>query len=301
MTAQLEPEIPGPPHTPRGPEPTGPDRPATPLCDDGRALLDRGRAAEAVEVLRRAVASAEPGSVDLLVAAYLDTGAWSTVIEWLSPLVAAGQVEFAGRLGVALAELGDHTRAEEMLRTAVATGETAAANDLALLLVNDRRLLEAVQVLTRAADRGDPSAPDNLVALHLEDGDLTGAAAVAERYVDELRPDTLVALADVRAVQGRDDDADALYRRAGELGAVRAHTAYGGFLVARGDVTAAEHEFREAERHNEPRWAVVIGRFLLDVGRRDAARSYLEVGSDQGDREAAALLAELDGEDPADD
>ncbi|SDG58094.1 tetratricopeptide repeat protein [Pseudonocardia oroxyli] len=328
MTAQLEPETPGPtlPVTlpdPRSPILPEPDRPATiaeavteavaevvetgaapqatPLCDEGRALLDRGRAGEAVEVLRRAVASAEPGAADLLVGAYLDTGAWSAVIDWLTPLVADGHVAFAGRLGVALAEFGDHVRAEEMLRTAVAAGETAAANDLALLLVADRRLREAVQVLTHAADRGDPSTPDNLVALHLEDGDLAGAAVVAERYAAEDRPDTLVALADVRAAQGRDDEADALYRRAGGLGAVRAHTAYGGFLVAQGDVTAAEHEFREAERHNEPRWAVTIGRFLLDVGRPEVARWYLEIGSGQGDREAAALLAELNGEDPSDD
>jgi tetratricopeptide (TPR) repeat protein len=275
--------------------------PHTPLSDEGRALLDRGRGAEAVEVLRRAVASAEPGAADLLVRAYLDTGAWSAVIELLSPLVAEGNTAFAGRLGVAFAEFGDRVRAEEMLRAAVAAGELAAANDLALLLAEDRRLREAAQVLADAADHGDPTAPDNLVALHLEDGDLTGAAAVAERYVNEARPDTLVALADVRTVQRREDEAEALYRRAGELGAVRAHTAYGGFLVARGDVTAAEHEFREAERHNEPRWAVTIGRFLVDVGRPEVARWYLEIGTGQGDREAAALLAELNGEDPSDD
>jgi tetratricopeptide (TPR) repeat protein len=289
MTAPVEPEA-----TPVEPE-------ATPLSDVGRALLEEGRAEDAVEPLRRAVASAEPGAADLLIRAYLDTGAWSTVIEWLGPLVADGRVELAGRLGVALAERGDHTRAEEMLRTAVAAGEIAAANDLALLLRDDNRLVEAARVLTHAADHGDPLAPDNLVALHLEDGDLTGAAQAAERYAGDDRPDALVALADVRAAQGRDVEAADLYARGGELGAVRAHTAFAGFLADRGDTAGAERELREAQRHNEPGWPLTIGRFLVDTGRPDAARGFLEQGRRRGDRAAAALLAELDGDDPTDD
>src|SRR5205085_1160059 len=107
----------------------------------------------------------------------------------------------------------------------------------------------------RAADAGDPQAAANLVELLFESGDLGTAVQVAERYADEARPDTLVALADVRAAVGRADEAEGLYRRAGDLGALRAHGAYGGFLLAwRGDAGGAEREFREAGRHDEPGW-----------------------------------------------
>jgi tetratricopeptide (TPR) repeat protein len=275
--------------------------PEGPLTAEGRALLEQHRAWEAIEPLRRAVASREPGSADLLVRAYLDSGSWTAAIEFLTPLLEQGHLEFAGRLGVALGELGDHSRAEQMLRLAVAQRELPAANDLALLLRADGRFAEAVRVLTDAAEAGDRQAPDNLVALHLEAEDLAAAVEAAERYADERRPDTLVALADVRAVQGRAAEADSLYRRAGELDAVRAHTAYAAFLVARGDLDGADREYREAERHNEPGWAWTIGRFLLDTGRPEAARWYLEMAVTWGDRAAAEALAELDGEDPTDD
>ena len=280
---------------------SSPDRSPGPYSRQGLRFLERHEAFEAIEPLRRAVASGEPGAADLLVRAYLDSGSWSAAIEWLTPLVERGRVEFAGRLGVALAEWGDHTRAEDVLRLAVSSGERAAANDLALLLRDDGRFAEAVHVLVAAAEAGDGQAPDNLVALHMEEGDLASAVEAAERYADERRPDTVVALADVRAAQGRDADADALYRRADELGAVRAHTAYGGFLFARGDIAAAERELREAERHNEPGWAFTIGRFLLDTGRPDDARWYLRMGVRWGDRASAEALAILDGEDPTDD
>jgi tetratricopeptide (TPR) repeat protein len=272
-----------------------------PHSREGLRLLERYEAYEAIVPLRRAVASGEPGAADLLVRAYLDSGSWSAAIEWLTPLVEQGRVEFAGRLGIALAEWGDTGRAEDVLRLAVRSGERAAANDLALLLRADGRFAEAVRILTVAADGGDGQAPDNLVSMHLEADDLAAAVECAERYADEARPDTVVALADVRAAQGRDADADALYRRADDLGAVRAHTAYGGFLHARGDVTAAEVQYREAERHNEPGWAWTIGRFLLDTGRPDDARWYLQMGVRWGDRACAEALAILDGEDPTDD
>jgi hypothetical protein len=133
------------------------------------------------------------------------------------------------------------------------------------------------------------------VELHLEAGDLPGAAAAAERYASERRPDTILALADVRAQQGRHADADSLYRRAGELGALRAHTAYGQFLAVNGDPQAAEREFREAERIAEPGWAFALGRFLVDEGRVDESRPYLQIAVDEGDVHALEVLAELDG------
>jgi tetratricopeptide (TPR) repeat protein len=281
---------------------TQPSPQSEPLSAEGAALLDEGRPLDAVDLLRQGVAAGEPSAPDLLVRAYLDSGSWHAAAEWLGPLVEQGYVRFAGRLGVALAEIGDRERAEDALRLAVESGELAAANDLAILLRDGNRFGEAVQVLVRAADAGDQQAAANLVALQLEAGDLRAAIDAAELYADEARPDTVVALAEVRALQGRPDDAEWFYRRAGELGALRAHTAYGQFLlVARGDAAGAENEFREAQRHVEPGWAYTLGRFLLDEGRPNEARGFLQIAVDTGDRAALDAIIELDGDDPADD
>jgi tetratricopeptide (TPR) repeat protein len=266
------------------------------LAVEGAALLAAGRPLEAAEVLRQAVAGGEPSAPDLLVRAYLDSGSWRALVDWLGPLVEQGNVRFAGRLGVALVQLGERERAEEVLRLAVESGDVPAANDLAILLRNEGRLREALHLLVDAAAAGDQFAAANLVELQLEAGDLPAAAAAAEQYATERRPDTILALADVRVQQGRHADADELYRRAGELGALRAHTAYGQFLIGvRGDPVAAEREFREAERLAEPGWAFALGRFLLDEGRVDEARPYLQIAVDEGDPVALEALAELDG------
>jgi Flp pilus assembly protein TadD len=286
------------------PLPDVPPSPATALgrlSATGAALLEAGRADEAADVLRRAVAAGEPGADDLLARAYLDGGDWFAAADHLRRLVGHGQVRFAGRLGVALAEIGDVDGAEAALRLALDHGELAACNDLAILLSREGRLDEAVPLLRRAADAGDPQAAANLVELLLESGDLGAATRTAERYADENRPDTLVALADVRAAARRADEAEALYRRAGRLGALRAHTAYGAFLALRGDAAAAERELREAMRHQEPGWEFALGRFLVDDGRPAEARPYVAAAAASGDDEAVTLLAEIDGEDPFDD
>jgi tetratricopeptide (TPR) repeat protein len=267
------------------------------LAVQGVALLAEGRPHEAAEVLRQALAGGAPSALDLLVRAYFDSGSWRAAADVLEPHVEQGDMRFAGRLGVALVQLGERERAESVLRLAVESGDVPATNDLAILLRDEGRLVEAVHLLVDAAAAGDQLAAANLVELHLEAGDLPAAAAAAERYATERRPDTILALADVRAQQGRFSDADALYRRAGELRALRAHTAYGQFLLARGDVAAAEREFREAERIAEPGWAFALGRFLLDDGRVDEARPCLEIAAAEGDEQAIEALAELDGVD----
>jgi tetratricopeptide (TPR) repeat protein len=268
------------------------------LAVQGAALLAQGRPLEAVEVLRQAVAGGEPSAPDLLVRAYFDSGSWRAVADWLGPAVEQGHVRFAGRLGVALVQLGERERAESVLRLAIEAGEIPAANDLAILLRDEGRLREALHLLTEAAAAGDQLAAANLVELQLEAGDLPAAAAAAEQYATERQPDTILALADVRAQQGRHADADELYRRAGELGALQAHSAYGQFLIGvRGDPEAAEREFREAVRLAEPGSAFVLGRFLLDLGRGEQARPYLQIAIDEGDQAALEALAELDGVD----
>lgn len=277
------------------------DPAAEPLSAEGSSLLYRGYALDAVEVLRHAVATGEPSAPDLLSRAYLDSGSWAAAVEWLTPMVTDGHVEFARRLGVACLELGDREAAEHWLRVAIDSGDVAASNDLAILLRLGDRTGEALLVLGQAVLAGDPTARANLVELHLENGDLPSAVVAAESHFDRALPDTVLALADVRAAESRLEEADAFYREACELGAVRAHTSYGHFLLARGDRQGAEFEYREAERHGEQGWAFTIGRFLVDEGRFDEARDFLQIAVDTGDQEAADLLIEINGNDPNDD
>ena len=268
------------------------------LSATGVALLDAGRTDEAVDVLRHAV---EVGAGQQVVRTGLG-GDWYAAVDLLGRLVAHGHVRFAGRLGVALAQVGEFARAEEAFLLALAHGELAAYNDYAILLTQENRFDEAVPLLRRAADAGDPQAAANLVELLYESGDLRAALQIAERYADESRPDTVVALALVRAASGRADEAEGLYRRAVQLGALRAHSAYGTFLlVVRGDAAAAEREFREAARHDEHGWQFTLGQFLVDDGRAAEARPYVAAAAALGDNEAVRLLAEIDGEDPYDD
>lgn len=273
------------------------------LTAEGAAFLDDGRPDEAVEVLRRAVATGDPAAPDLLIRAYLESGHWNCIVDWLGPLVDQGAVRYASRLGVALVELGDAERAEDAFRAALAAGETAAANDLAILLCGQDRLVEAVGLLADAARDGDPQAGANLSSVLLESGDLAGAVEAAERHLDESRPDTLVALADARVAQDRVADAATLYERAVALGgAMRAHTAYAGFLLdVRGDADGCERELRAAGEAGEPGCAANLGRFLVEIGRADEGRYYLALAAASGDASAELTLTELDGEDPYED
>lgn len=274
----------------------------SPLSREGQAFLDDGDAEAAVEVLRRAVAAGEPEAPDLLIRAYLDTGHWHCVVDWLGPLVEQGAVHHAGQLGVALAEVGDAEGAEEAFRVAIAAGQVAAANDLAILLRDHDQLVEAVRLLSDAAEQGDPQAGANLSSVLLEAGEVLQAEKAAQRYLADSRPDTYTALADVRTAQGVEGEAEDLYKRAIELGAVRAHTAYASFLLdVRGDAEAAEDELRAAAAAREPGWAATLGRFLLADGRPEEAREYLVLAQDRGDDSVERDIAEADGEDPYDD
>ena len=44
-----------------------------------------------------------------------------------------------------------------------------------------------------------------------------------------------------------------------------------------------------------------MGYFLVDAGRADEARWYLQHAADTGDADAMSALIELDGGDPTDD
>ncbi|MCW2631166.1 MAG: hypothetical protein JWR88_128 [Pseudonocardia sp.] len=276
------------------------------LCAQAERLLDgaEDRHDEAIVLLRRAVAAGEPGGARLLARAYLERGMRHEAINLLTPLVNGGRTEFAAPLGDALAGVGDHEAAEDAYRVAINAGDIGVTNDLAVLISRRGRIAEAIRLLERAIQAGDELAPMTIVGvqLMLPDG-LPMATATAEQLADEARPNTLIALADVRVTAERYDEAEQLYRRASELGGHRAHIHLGWFLQdVRGDMAAADREYRLARGAQEPGWALALGRFLLDNDRRAEARSYLELSALWGDQEAAALIeTDLDGVDPTDD
>jgi Tfp pilus assembly protein PilF len=170
-------------------------------------------------------------------------------------------------------------------------------NTFGVFLRHRGRLREAERMLSRAAEAGDEMAPANLVALLWELTEPVAARRTAERWADEARPSTLLGLAFIHAARARYDEAERTYRRAAELGAYRGHIEYAVFLQrAREDVAGAEAELIEAERLQEPGWALAFGQFLGDVGRPDEARAYLEHAAYWGSLEAATALRDMDGE-----
>ncbi len=275
------------------------------LCTLGEQLLDdpEDRHDDAIEVLRRALAAREARAVDLLARAYRERGLRKQVIELLGPRVRAGRVDLAAQLGDALAATGSTDRAEDAYLLAVDAGDVGAMNTFGVFLRHRGRLREAERMLRRAADAGDDLAPTNLVEVQWEVYDDTRLSiGTAEYWADESRPSTLLGLAYVRAATRRYDDAEALYRRAAELGAHRGHIEYALFLQdVRDDPEAAEREFEAAEREDEPDWALAYGQFLVDVGRPGEGRAYLEHAMRWGRPEAAALIEELDTGDRYDD
>ena len=122
-------------------------------------------------------------------------------------LVAHGHVRFAGRLGVAYASSATSTARRGRCGSPW-TRRAGGVQRLRDPAARHRPVGRGGHVLRHAADAGDPQAPANLVALYLEAGDLIAAAEMAERYADESRPDTVVALADVRAARAKPDAAE---------------------------------------------------------------------------------------------
>ena len=309
-----------------GPETDAPDEPADgeptddepaddgwtddqPLSARARALVEAGADPDdpdssddlheqVVALLRRGLASAEPDAPGLLAAAHLRVGDRHAAVEVLAPAVAVqGRLELAGVLGRTYAALGDHDAAERAFLLALDDGDLAATNDYGVFLRDRGRIQEAAHVLDRAARGGDELAALNLVALHLEElDDPVTATVLAERFVDDARPSTLVALADVRLAAGLDGEAEDLYRRAADGGGACANIYYGWFLEEqRDDAEGAERALRRGHDVGEEGAAYHLARFLYDAGRTDDARPLFEEAADAGDPDAAAVLEESYG------
>ena len=205
---------------------TTPTAAPEPFSAEGAALIEAGYPLEAVELLRQAVAGGEPSAPDLLVRAYLESRSWHAAAEWLTPLVQPGTS------GSPVRSDWPWWRSATGPRRGHAapgrrSGDLTAANDLAMLLRDEGRARGAARPGAggrrgRALRRSQPggAAP----GCRRPAGGDRGGRALRRRQPAE----TLVMLAEVRAQQGNLDEAERLYRRAGQLGAMRAHTAYGG-------------------------------------------------------------------------
>jgi Tfp pilus assembly protein PilF len=253
---------------------------------------------EAISLLREAVSAGDPDAPELLALCLLETAENAAAVGVLGAAVRSGRADLAGFLGDVAAEVGDVELAEQAYRTAIGADVAGALNDCGTFLSEQGRYDEAVAVFSRAVDAGDDLAPGNLVLLYLEDlEDEVTAAELGERYLDERRPTTVRALAAVRARTGDLDAADALYRRAVELGAPHAHVERGWFLRDhRHDPVGAEREFRLAwDEAREAGAGYQLGLFLHEAGRDGEAGDVLREAAGWGDLAAAELWAEISG------
>lgn len=270
--------------------------------NDSQTLSERGaalREAEdydgAIAVLRRAVDAGESEAPRLLALSLIEVNDREGARGVLVQAVEAGRNDLAGLLGDVADDLEDSTLAERSYRLAIDNGDVDALNDFGVFLRGQERYEEAIAVLRRAIESGDELASANLVLIYLEDlNDIGTAKSLGEQYLDESKPKTLTALASVYAESGALDEAEAMYRRAVDLGAPRAHVNLGWFLRDhRHDLAGAEREFRLAQEDDEPGWGYELGALLHDNGRSEEALDVLRYAAEWGDSDAESLLAEL--------
>ncbi|MBF5045361.1 tetratricopeptide repeat protein [Aggregicoccus sp. 17bor-14] len=184
-----------------------------------------------------------------------------------------------------LARVCDADHAERCMQGALARAEQLAPGDPRPYLLranraeHDGQLEVAVDALAEASARAPGDA-----RVRLRYGRLlsdVGRVKEAERVLAGLEgqlpaPQLLVELGQVRARQGRHEDARALFQRA--LGEdpklAAAHYQLGRSLYALGDVYRAEQELREADRLDlgDSRALVALCAMQLERGARDEAR-----------------------------
>ena len=184
------------------------------------------------------------------------------------PLVAQGHIRFAGRLGLALAEIGD---------TRPRRGGAAAGRRLRGAHRGQRPRDPAPR--RRPARRGGAGARTRRRRRRpLRRGEPGGAAPGGGRpprrrstppngTCDDRRPETLVALAEVRAQQHRADEAERLHRRAVQLGA-RARTPHTAGSCSRSGGTGRGRSASSGRPSGaaEPGWAYTLGRSCSTTG-----------------------------------
>lgn len=265
------------------------------LSARGAELREDGDHIAAIAVLRRAVDVGEIDAPRLLALSLIEVNDREAARDVLVQAVDGGRYDLAGLLGDVASDLDETTLAERSYTLAIDSGYQAALNDYGCFLRDQERYDEAIVMFQRAIDADDDLAAGNLILVYSEDlGDMVTARSLGERYADERKPKTLTALASVCAEMGELDRAEALFRRAVELGAPKAHVNMGWFLRDyRHDLTGAEEEFILARDNDEERWGYELGSLLRQTGRVDEAIEVLEYAASWGDIEAEELLQEM--------
>jgi len=266
-----------------------------PLSQRVAQLRDEDRFDEALPVLRAAITAGEPDAPRLLAVTLMETGDKEQARDVLVEAVNGGRADLGGLLGDVADDLGDGELAEASYRKAIQAGDPDALNDFAVFLRGEERYDEAIEVLNQAIKAGDSLAPGNLVSLYFDDlEEVDTAERLGRQFLDENKPTTYTALANVCALQGKLDEADELHRKAVALGAQEAHINYAEFLwEERDDEAGAERELRLAKESDEPGWGYELGYFLSELGRDGEASAVLAHAAAWGDLDAAELLEEL--------
>jgi tetratricopeptide (TPR) repeat protein len=272
------------------------DQPLTARAAALKDVDDDAAHDEAIRLLVAATAAGEREAPGLLATCLVERGKHAEAREVLQrAVVGAGRSDLALFLADEVAELGEADLAESSYRTAIADDDPQALNNFGVFLRNQDRLDEAAAMLQRAIDAGDDYAPAALVALYaVNREDVETARDLGERYLDEAKPKTLLALADVYGMLGRHDEQLKLLERAVALRAPRAHIERGSFLRdVREDVGGAEREFRAAQEADEAGWGYELGSLLWETDRIPDAIRVLSHAAYWGDGDARELLQEI--------
>ena len=273
------------------------------LSATGVALLDAGRTDEAIDVLRHAVAAAEPGADDLLARAYLDGGDWYAAADLMGRLVAHGHVRFAGRLGVALGPGRRHrprggglpprpgarrARGVQRLRDPAQPRRTGST----------RRSRCSGALRTRAIRRPRRtwSSCCTSRAICAPRCRSRSATRTSRDPTRSSRSPSCVPQPAARTRPRSCTGGPRSWARCGRTARTARSCSWCGATRRR-----RSGQFREAARHDEHGWQFTLGQFLVDDGRAAEARPYVAAAAALGDNEAVRLLAEIDGEDPYDD
>lgn len=229
------------------------------------AAFHRGRSAEAIGFLRRALALRE------------DPGVLSD-------------------LAVVLAGSGREDEAEAALRRALELQEShpLAHNNLGLLLCAQGRAAEAQRAFRRALQLREayPEAHNNLGALLAREGLAAEAEAAYRRALDlrQAYPEAHNNLGVLLSRQGRTAEAEAAHRRALQLREPypEAHNNLGVLLAARGRTVEAEAAYRRAlelePTHHSARWNLAL--LQLSLGRYEEGWRNYETRLEPAWREA---------------
>ena len=221
-----------------------------PFSAEGAALIEPVTRWTRWTCSARPSPAGEPSGPDLLVRAYLESGNWHAAVEWLTPLVAAGHVRFAGALGHGAGRdrgpgpgRGDAAAGRRLRRPGARP--TTWRSCSATRTGPARRCTCWRGRPTPASRTPDPtwsSCTWRPATCRQRSRSPNATPTRAARRRRSPWP---------RCAAGRATPTRPSACTAGpcELGALRAHTAYGQFLQhVREDWAGAEREFREAER-----------------------------------------------------